>query len=91
MKMCLTSHISIIHYFFQWFYQCWIMKRKTYNFSKTALIPFLCTGMTLATFSIDGNTADEKDRLNMSARWVEISCFNSFKNLVGKLFGTVDL
>ena len=40
---------------------------------------------------MDGNTPDEKDRLNMSARWVEISFFNSFKILVGRLFGPVDL
>ena len=41
--------------------------------------------------SMDGNTPDEKDRLNMSARWVEISFFNSFKILVGRLFGPVEL
>ena len=40
---------------------------------------------------MDGNTPDEKDRLNMSARWVEMSFFNSFKILVGRLFGPVDL
>ena len=44
------------------------MKRLVYNLSKTALILFLCTGITLAIFSMDGNTPDEKDRLNMSAR-----------------------
>ena len=27
----------------------------------------------------------------MSARWVEISCFNSFTILVGRLCGPVDL
>ena len=32
----------------------------------------------------------EKDRLNMSARWVEMSFINSFKILVGRLFGPVD-
>ena len=51
----------------------------------------MCTGITLAIFSMDGNTPDEKDRLNMSARWVEMSFFNSFKILVGRLFGPVDL
>ena len=51
----------------------------------------MCTGITLAIFSMDGNTPDEKDRLNMSARWVEISFFNSFKILVRRLFGLVDL
>ena len=40
---------------------------------------------------MDGNTPDVKDRLNMSARWVEMSFFNSFKILVGRIFGPVDL
>ena len=51
----------------------------------------MCTGLTLATFSMDGNTPDEKDRLNMSVSLVEISFFNSFKIWVEKLFGAVDL
>ena len=51
----------------------------------------MCTGITLAIFSMDGKTPEEKDRSNMPARWVEISCFNSFKILVGRLFGSVDL
>ena len=51
----------------------------------------MCTGITLAIFIMDGNTPDEKDRLNMSARGVEMSFFNSFKILVGRLFGPVDL
>ena len=46
----------------------------------------MCAGITLAIFSTDGNTPDEKD-----ARWVEMSFFNSFKILVGRLFGPVDL
>ena len=29
---------------------------------------FLCTGITLANFSMDGRTPNEKDRLNISAR-----------------------
>ena len=40
---------------------------------------------------MDGNTPDKKDRLNMSARWVEISFFNSFIILFGMLLGLVDL
>ena len=40
---------------------------------------------------MDANTPDENDRLNMSGRWVKISFFNSFKMLVGRLFGPVDL
>ena len=51
----------------------------------------MCTGITSAIFSMGGNTPDEKDRLNMSARWVETSFFNSFKIFVGRLFGPVDL
>ena len=51
----------------------------------------MCTGITLAIFSMDGNTPDEKDRLNMSASWVEMSFFNTFKILVGSLFEPVDL
>ena len=43
------------------------MKTLTYNLSKTALI-ILCTSITLATFSMDKNTPDEKDRLNIYAR-----------------------
>ena len=49
------------------------------------------TGITLATFGMDENTPDEKDRLNMSASWVEISFFNSFTIWVERLLGTVDL
>ena len=51
----------------------------------------MCTDINLAIFSMDGNTPDEKDRLNMSARWVAMSFFDSFKILVGRLFGPVDL
>ena len=35
---------------------------------KTSFDSFLCTGITLAILSMDGNTPDEEDRLNMSAR-----------------------
>ena len=51
----------------------------------------MCSGITLAIFSMDGNTPDEKDRLNMSARWAEMSFFNSVKIVVGRLLGPVDL
>ena len=51
----------------------------------------MCPGITLTTFSMYGNTPIEKDRLNMSSRRVEISFFNSFQILVGRLFGSVDL
>ena len=67
-----------------------MLKRLTYNLSKN-FHSFLCTGITLDIFSMDGNTPDEKGRLNMSARLVEVSFFNSFKSLVGRLFGPVDL
>ena len=29
---------------------------------------FLCTGITLAIFNIDGNTTDKRDRLNTHTR-----------------------
>ena len=51
---------------------------------------FLCTGITLANFSTDGRTPNEKDRLNISARWIEISFFNSFRILAGRPFGPLD-
>ena len=51
----------------------------------------MCTGITLAIFSTDEKTPDEKDKLNISARWVEISFFHSFRILFGRLFGPVDL
>ena len=50
-----------------------------YDLSKTALILFLCTGITLAAFSMDGNNPDEKDRLNISASSVEISFLIALK------------
>ena len=40
---------------------------------------------------MDGKTPDEKDKFNISANWVEISFFNSFRILVGRLFGPVNL
>ena len=41
----------------------------------------MCTGIALAIFSMDGNTSNEKDVLNVSARCVEIVLFNSIKTL----------
>ena len=40
-------------------------------FEQNSFDSFLCTGIILAVFSVDENTPDENDRLNMSARWVE--------------------
>ena len=51
----------------------------------------MCTGITLASFSMDGDNPDEKDWLNMSARWVEIPLSNSFKILLQRLSKSVDL
>ena len=51
----------------------------------------MCTGITLASFSMDGDNPDEKDWLNMSARWVEIPLSNSFKILLQRLSRSVDL
>ena len=39
--------------------------RLAYDLRKSALIPFC---VLVAIFSMDGNTPDEKDRLDMSAR-----------------------
>ena len=36
-------------------------------FEQNSFDSFLCTGITLAIFTINGNTSNEKDRLNMSA------------------------
>ena len=35
-------------------------KEICYNLSKTVLILFVCTGIALAIFSMDGNTPDER-------------------------------
>ena len=40
---------------------------------------------------MDQKTPDKNDRLNISARWVEIWFVYSFRSLVGRLFGPVDL
>ena len=38
------------------------------TFEQNSFDSFWCTVITLAILSMDGNTPDEKDRLNMSAR-----------------------
>ena len=60
-----------------------------YSLSITALI-FLCTGITLAVLSIDEKNPDNKCRWNISARWVEISFFDNFRILDGRVFGLVE-
>ena len=51
---------------------------------------FLCTGITLGNFSMDGRTPNEKDALNIAIRRIEISFFNSFRILAGRPFGPLD-
>ena len=51
------------------------------------LEPFLKTGTTLAVLSIDGKEPQEKERLNKSASYIEISCFRRIKILIGILKG----
>ena len=48
-------------------------------------------GITLAGFKGVGYIPEEKERLNMSTRCVEISSFSNFNILVGILFGSEDL
>ena len=48
-------------------------------FEQNCFDSFLWTGITLAIFRMDGNTPDEKDRLNMSDRWVECHFFLALK------------
>ena len=63
----------------------------TYSLNITALIFFVCTGIDLTSFIMDGKTLDEKDILNTSGSWVEIPFLNSFRILVGKLFELLNL
>ena len=43
-------------------------KEVCVSFEQNSFHSILCTGITFATFSMDGNTPDETDRSNMSAR-----------------------
>ena len=52
---------------------------------------FLCTGITLAVFSIEGKTPEEKEILNISDSWLEMSFLSNFNILVGILLGPTDL
>ena len=52
---------------------------------------FLCTRITLAVFSIEGKTSEEKEILNNSDSWLEISFLSNFIILVGMLLGPADL
>ena len=47
--------------------------------------------MTLAVFSIEGKTSEEKEILNNSDSWLEISFLSNFIILVGMLLGLADL
>ena len=48
-------------------------------------------GITLAVFQGVGYISEEKERLKISTRCVEISFFSSFHIFVGILFGPEDL
>ena len=51
---------------------------------------FLCTGITLAVFSIAGKTAEEKE-LNNSDSWLEMSFLSNFNILEVMLLDPTDL
>ena len=44
----------------------------------------------MQVLSIDGKTPSEKERLNNSANWIDISLLSSFEIFVGMLFGPTD-
>ena len=48
-------------------------------------------GITLAIFSIEGKTPEEKEILNISDTWLEMSFLSNFNMLVGILLGPSDL
>ena len=52
---------------------------------------FLCTGITLAVFSIEGKTPEEKEILNISDSWLQMSFLSNFNILIGILLGPTDL
>ena len=54
---------------------------------------FLCTGITLVVFSVDKQTPEEKQILNISDSWLELemSFLSNFDILVGILLGPTDL
>ena len=52
---------------------------------------FLCTVITTAGFSIEGKTPKEKEILNISDGWLEMSFLSHFNTLVGILLGPTAL
>ena len=48
-------------------------------------------GITLAVFSIEGKMPEEKEILNISDSWLEMSFLSNFNILVGILLGPTDL
>ena len=48
-------------------------------------------GMTLAVFSIEEKMPEEKETLNISDSWLEMSFLSNFNILVGILLGPTDL
>ena len=48
-------------------------------------------GITLAVFSIQGKTPEEKELLNISDSWLEMSFLSNFNTLVGILSGSTDV
>ena len=57
----------------------------------TALGPFLCTGITLATLSLLGTTPVGKEQLKRHVKGPDRRDFNIFNIFVGRLYGPVDL
>ena len=58
---------------------------------KSSMESFLCTGTTIAAFSIEGKTPEQKEILNISDSWLEILFLSIFNTLVGILLGPTDL
>ena len=52
---------------------------------------FLCTGIPLEDFSIEGKIPEEKEILNISGSWLEMSFLSNFNILLGILLGATDL
>ena len=52
---------------------------------------FLCMGIPLVIFSIEGKTPEEKEILNISDSYLEMSLLSNLNVLVGILLGPTDL
>ena len=52
---------------------------------------FLCTGITLAAFSVEGKTPEAKKILNISDSWMKILFVINFNLLPGIMLGPTDI